>query len=203
MFSVAHFWICKQALYELEDENIIFERNDYILDGAMAPDYDERALGGHFAVYRPKSNKFTNWKEKRPANAFDSFVNHYIKAIETKDLHELGRAIHYLTDMLTIPHATGISDARLRHMIFIRPHRRYEKYTLKNIGKYYEKKEYDVNFDDDFFNIMLNAYQTTKKYKWALIFWSKKKYDRANYEMIPMMVYYVKGFLRRYYNSVK
>lgn len=167
--------------------------------GMVDPDHMEKPLGSHYGIYDEKTDTFNNRIVDSKINAFSMLVDNYNKAISEKNMYRLGFALHFVVDMLTIPHATGLTDMTIKN-IFIRPHLKYEKYTACNMEKYYQ----DVQIDEEFFltdikEIIKKQTKTVVSFKNKM---KKKYYDEINYTMIPIILNYLVGFLYRYRKDV-
>ena len=169
---------------------------DKLLKGVVDPDYKYKSKGSHYAIYDKKTDTFNNRIKKNKENAYTNLIKYFDYAIQNNDIYYLGFTLHFVMDMLTIPHATGIKIAPL---FYFGSHRRYERYTTKNIDKYL------VNYVDitdiakkDVKTIFKANVDLINSYKTKL---NKKYYDEINNNMIPLMLKYTVYFMYLYFNE--
>lgn len=192
MISKGHSLLIDEALrlflikYPREFSKLDVEQ---IKKGIIDPDYMEKPLGSHYAIL--ENGEFYNRIKKNPINAYTMLVSNYERALKEKSMYRLGFALHFVEDMLTVPHATGVTDATLWHFL-TKPHRKYERYTAINMNKYFK----DVNIDESFF--MGDIKEIMMKYQKQIQHYNIKDYELINKEMIPIILEYTIGFLYRY-----
>jgi hypothetical protein len=164
--------------------------------GVVDPDYKYKTKGSHYAIYDKKTDTFNNRIKKLKENAFSNLIKYYDYAVQNNDLYFFGFALHFVMDMLTIPHATGIKIAPLFR--FGR-HRRYERYTANNMEKYYVD---DVEINDllkvDIKELFRRNVDLVNSYKEKL---TKKYYDEINNIMIPLILKYTVLFMYKYFSE--
>ena len=169
---------------------------DKLLKGVVDPDYKYKSKGSHYAIYDKKTDTFNNRIKTNKENAYTNLIKYFDYAIQNNDIYYLGFALHFVMDMLTIPHATGIKIAPL---FYFGSHRRYERYTTKNIDKYLVN---NVDITDiakkDVKTIFKSNVDLINSYKTKL---NKKYYDEINNNMIPLMLKYTVYFMYLYFNE--
>ena len=176
----------------------IVEKQDIenILKGVVDPDYINKSKGSHYAIYDKTNDTFNNRIKKNKENAYTNLIKYFDYAVQNNDIYYLGFALHFVMDMLTIPHATGIKIAPL---FYFGSHRRYERYTTKNIDKYLVN---NVDITDlakkDVKTIFKANVDLINSYKTKL---NKKYYDEINNQMIPLMLKYTVYFMYLYFNE--
>ena len=162
--------------------------------GVVDPDHKYKTAGSHYAIYDSKTDTFNNRIKGKKENAFTNLIKYFDLAIQNNDLYYLGFALHFVCDMLTIPHATGIKIAPLYR--FGR-HRRYERYTTENMDKYFID---DVDISDlikkDIKTIFKMNVDLVNSYKDKLV---KEYYDEINSKMIPLILKYTVYFMYLYF----
>ena len=177
---------------KIEDEAII---ND-LKQGVVDPDYKYKTKGSHYAIYNKKNDSFNNRIKNKKENAFSNLIKYYDYSIQQKSYYYLGFALHFVMDMLTIPHATGIQIAPLYRF---GKHRRYERFTTKNMEKYFIN---DVEINDllntDIKELFKRNVDLINSYKNKLV---KAYYDEINNKMIPLILTYTVLFLYKYFNE--
>lgn len=203
MISKGHELLLDEALRQFSlqfpNEYLIFKTEE-LKKGMVDPDYMEKPLGSHYGIYNEENDTFNNRIKKNKVNAFTMLIDNYNRAIENNDMYRLGFALHFVVDMLTIPHAVGLTDATIIHF-FTKPHRKYEKYTALNMNKYFQ----DVQIDKEFFlqNIFTIMKQQTKTINSFKNKMKKDYYDEINITMIPIILQYLIGFLYRFIRERK
>ena len=176
--------------YKITDESSLSK----LRSGVVDPDHKYKTAGSHYAVYDAKTDTFNNRIKGKKENAYTNLIKYFDLAIQNNDLYYLGFALHFVCDMLTIPHATGIKIAPLYR--FGR-HRRYERYTADNMGKYFID---DVDISDllkkDIKTIFKANVDLVNSYKNKLV---KEYYDEINSNMIPLILKYTVYFMYLYF----
>lgn len=178
-------------------EFLIDEKTLEILKkGVVDPDHINKTKGSHYAIYDKKNDNFRNRIKGKKDNAFSNLIKYYDYSIQNSDPYYLGFAIHFVMDMLTIPHATGIQIAPL---YYFGKHRRYERFTSKNMEKYYIN-DCDITslINVDVKELFKKNVELINSYKDKLV---KKYYDEINTKMIPLIITYTVLFLFKYYNE--
>lgn len=175
----------KYPTYEINDSNILDLEN-----GAIDPDHVGKTIGSHYAIYDKETDTFHNRIKTNKENAYTNLIKYFDLAIKDDSFYYLGFSLHFVCDMLTIPHATGIKIAPLYR--FGR-HRRYEKYTANNMEKYFID---DVDISD----LLKKEIKTIFKMNVDLINGYKDKlnkayYDEINNKMIPLILKYTVYFM--------
>ena len=201
MNSIGHLKLLLKSLeifnnkfkeYEIMNEEDI----EKLKKGVVDPDYINKTIGSHYAIYDKKDNEFYNRIRTNKENAFTNLIKYYDYAIQNNDIYYLGFALHFVMDMLTIPHATGIKIAPLYR--FGR-HRRYERFTSKNMEKYFID---DVDINDvinlDIKELFIINVDLVNSYKNKLV---KKYYDEINNKMIPIILKYTVLFMYKYFKE--
>ena len=177
---------------KITDEKII----DELKRGVVDPDYKYKTKGSHYAIYDKKTDNFYNRIKSNKENAFSNLIKYYDCAVQNNNFYYFGFALHFVMDMLTIPHATGIKIAPLFR--FGR-HRRYERFTAKNMEKYYVN---DVDISDllkvDIKELFKKNVDLVNGYKEKL---DKAHYDEINNKMIPLILKYTVLFMYKYLNE--
>ena len=203
MISKGHTLLLEEALRiflkKYPDLYAKYDSLDDLRQGMIDPDYVEKPLGSHYGIYDEKTDRFNNRIIKSEINAFSMLIENYKIAIKEKNLYRLGFALHFVVDMLTIPHAIGLTDVTFKN-IFIRPHLKYERFTALNMNKYYK----DIEIDEEYFLQDIKE-KMKKQTKLILSFekkMKKKYYDEINYIMIPIILTHLVGFLYRYRKEV-
>ncbi len=195
MNSEGHMKLMRKAIdifndkypeYKITDNTLI----DKLLKGVVDPDHINKTIGSHYAIYDKETDNFHNRIKSNPENAYTNLIKYFDLAVTTSDYYNLGFALHFVMDMLTIPHATGMKIAPLYHFS---KHRKYERYLTKNITKYFID---DVDFSDllkkDIKTIFKMNVDLINSYKDKL---KKEYYDEINYKMIPLMLKYTVYFM--------
>ena len=176
----------KYPEYKITDNTLI----DKLLKGVVDPDHINKTIGSHYAIYDKETDTFNNRIKKNPDNAYTNLIKYFDLAVTTSDYYNLGFSLHFVMDMLTIPHATGMKIAPLYHFS---KHRKYERYLTKNIEKYFVN---DIDFSDllkkDIKTIFKMNVDLINSYKDKL---KKEYYDEINYKMIPLMLKYTVYFM--------
>ena len=161
-----------------------------IKNGVVDPDHKYKTIGSHYAIYDSNTDTFHNRIKTNPENAYTNLIKYFDMAIKNNDFYYLGFALHFVQDMLTIPHATGIKIAPLYHFS---THRRYERYLAKHMDEYLVN---DVDITDllkkDIKTIFKINVDLINGYKDKL---NKKYYDEINKKMIPLMLKYTVYFM--------
>lgn len=164
--------------------------------GVVDPDYKYKTKGSHYAIYDKKTDSFHNRIKTNKENAFSNLIKYYDYASQNNDLYYFGFALHFVMDMLTIPHATGIKIAPLFR--FGR-HRRYERFTAKNMEKYFVD---DVDINDllkvDVKELFKRNVELIGGYKTKL---TKAYYDEINNIFIPLILKYTVLFMYKYFSE--
>ncbi len=158
--------------------------------GVVDPDYKYKTKGSHYAIYDKKTDNFYNRIKTNKENAYTNLIKYFDYAVQNDDIYYLGFALHFVCDMLTVPHATGIKIAPL---FYFGSHRRYERYTAKNMEKYLTD---DIDIKDlikkDIKSIFVENVDLINSYKTKL---KKKYYDEINNNMIPLILKYTVYFM--------
>lgn len=162
--------------------------------GVVDPDRINKTIGSHYAIFDKATDTFNNRIKSNPDNAYTNFLKYFDMAIKNNDLYYLGFSLHFVQDMLTIPHATGIKIAPLYR--FGR-HRRYEKNLTKNMDRFFI---YDIDISDllkkDIKYIFKLNVDLINSYKNKL---NKKYYDEINSKIVPLMLKYTIYFIYLYF----
>jgi hypothetical protein len=168
-------------------ENKIVNDSDInmLIKGVVDPDHLYKTKGSHYAIYDKETDTFNNRIKGKKENAYTNLIKYFDLAIKNNDFYNLGFALHFVTDMLTIPHATGIQIAPLYR--FGR-HRKYERYTSNNMEKYFiDDVKIDDLFKKDIKTIFKMNVDLINSYKDKL---NKNYYDEINNKMIPLILKY-------------
>lgn len=172
--------------YEIKDKLDI----EKLEKGVVDPDHINKSRGSHYAIYDKKTDNFYNRIRKNKENAYTNFIKYFDYATQNNDIYYLGFALHFVCDMLTIPHATGIKIAPLYK--FGR-HRRYERFTAKNMEKYFvDKVDISDLLKKDIKTIFKMNVELINSYKDKL---KKEYYDEINNNMIPLILKYTVYFM--------
>lgn len=195
MNSEGHMKLMRKAIdifndkypeYKITDNTLI----DKLLKGVVDPDHINKTIGSHYAIYDKETDTFNNRIKSNPENAYTNLIKYFDLAVTTSDYYNLGFSLHFVMDMLTIPHATGMKIAPLYHFS---KHRKYERYLTKNIEKYFVN---DIDFSDllkkDIKTIFKMNVDLINSYKNKL---KKEYYDEINYKIIPLMLKYTVYFM--------
>ena len=163
---------------------------DKLKKGVVDPDHINKTIGSHYAIYDKNDDDFHNRIRTNKENAYTNFIKYFDYATQNNDFYYLGFALHFVCDMLTIPHATGIKIAPLYR--FGR-HRKYEKYTSKNMEKYFiDKVDISDLMKKDVKTIFKMNVELINSYKNKL---KKEYYDEINNNMIPLILKYTVYFM--------
>lgn len=169
---------------------------ELLKQGVVDPDFKYKTKGSHYAIYDKKTDSFHNRIRKNKENAFFNLIKYYDYALQKNDIYYFGFALHFVMDMLTIPHATGIKIAPL---FYFGRHRRYERFTAKNMEKYFVS---DVDITDllkvDVKELFKRNVDLVNSYKDKL---TKKYYDEINNIFIPLILKYTVLFMYKYFNE--
>jgi hypothetical protein len=98
--------------------NLFNNYKSAILNGSSMPDVDEKAGGTHYYNYgtEQQDGYYMNNKDQYSISARTRFEEHYFTAINAYKnglilvaMDEIGRALHYLQDVASTPHSTGLT----------------------------------------------------------------------------------------------
>lgn len=176
---------------KISDEDI-----EILKKGVVDPDHINKTKGSHYAIYDKKTDSYHNRIKGKKDNAFSNLIKYYDYSVQQKSIYYLGFALHFVMDMLTIPHATGIQIAPL---YYFGRHRKYERYTTKNMEKYFiDDVEINNLLNIDIKELFRRHADEIDGYKNKL---KKSYYDEINNKMIPLIITYTVLFLYKYYNE--
>ncbi|MBP5445714.1 MAG: zinc dependent phospholipase C family protein [Acholeplasmatales bacterium] len=176
---------------KISDEDI-----EILKKGVVDPDHINKTKGSHYAIYDKKTDSYHNRIKGKKDNAFSNLIKYYDYSVQQKSIYYLGFALHFVMDMLTIPHATGIQIAPL---YYFGRHRKYERYTTKNMEKYFiDDVEINNLLNIDIKELFRRHADEIDGYKDKL---KKSYYDEINNKMIPLIITYTVLFLYKYYNE--
>ena len=176
----------KYPEYQITDNSDI----EKLKKGVVDPDHVGKTMGSHYAIYDKETDTFNNRIKTNKENAYNNLIKHFDLAVNNNDYYELGFALHFVMDMLTIPHATGMKIAPLYHFS---KHRKYERDLTKNIEKFYIDEVDITDFlKKDIKTIFKLNVDLIDSYKDKL---DKKHYDEINSKMVPLMLKYTIYFM--------
>lgn len=213
MKTIVHEKLIIKALDILKKEKPMvysfFLHNDNLINGAQEPDFDEHYNGSHYYVYNNKETYYKNRLKKYMRSAKTSFLEHYTMAIYQymngyKEIayNSLGRAIHYITDLGTPPHTSGVSDYNIGASLFTKPHSNYEYFVVNNIEKYLvDKTNKYAYYMNEKLTIIINdiAYKSSR-YKNDLL--KKRNYECMTEDVVLNILESITGIINRFYNTI-
>lgn len=194
--------------------------------GCEDPDYTDEAISGtHFYVCPDQYFENNDQYFKNACNYFlcqdcasadlsarTRFEEHYNKAIDKyvdgnidAAFLELGRACHYLQDIASTPHSTGIRGRIIRKNV----HVDFEGYAECN---YYLYNAYSANDVENIYDyvknnstgiVLNNLAKLSSKYKSELLSGETSQYDIILADTLPLAQKYTAAVLDKFANEVE